>query len=178
MSGHELRLRLERGEGDAYRVIASGETGDVNGTFEVPFDERDVELFALRVGRGGKRTRRAESPELRRITELGGALFGALFQSRVGELYRVARAVARAEQSSLRVTLALSKVPELMQLPWEFLYDEPEFLAISRWTPVVRYLEFQGGRRPLQVELPTARTTPESRTACSCSRAPATALVG
>jgi hypothetical protein len=154
VNGHELRLRLERGEGRVYRVVASGETGDVTGTFEVPFDERDVELFALRVSRGGKSTRRAESPELRRITEFGGALFGALFQSRVGELYRVSRNVAEAQQSSLRVTLALGDVPELMHLPWEFLYDEPEFLAISRWTPVVRYLEFQGGRRPLQVGLP------------------------
>lgn len=154
MTDHELKIRIERGDGRVFRVLASGETGEVDGTFEVPFDDRDVELFVLRVSRGRGGTRRAESPEMRTISEFGGALFGALFQSRVGELYRVSRNVAEAHQSSLRVTLALAGVPELMRLPWEYLYDEPEFLAISRWTPVVRYLEFPGGRRPLKVDLP------------------------
>ena len=28
-----------------------------------------------------------------------------------------------------------------MQVPWEYLYDDPAFLSISMWTPVVRYLD-------------------------------------
>jgi hypothetical protein len=41
-----------------------------------------------------------------------------------------------------------------MDLPWEFLYDEPNFLAISVMTPVVRYLDLPRQRRPLGIEPP------------------------
>ena len=44
-----------------------------------------------------------------------------------------------------------------MHVPWEYLYDDPGFLSISTWTPVVRYLDLPRGRRlpevtgPLQI---------------------------
>ncbi len=41
-----------------------------------------------------------------------------------------------------------------MHLPWQYLYDDPNFLAISAWTPVVRYLDLPRPRRPLEVESP------------------------
>ena len=40
-------------------------------------------------------------------------------------------AIALSEGKGLRLSLSLSGVPELMHVPWEYLYDEPEFLAIS-----------------------------------------------
>jgi hypothetical protein len=151
----ELKIRLEPGDGEAYRVHASGPTGEASGTFRLPFDARDIELFVLRVSsRTRTDTRRAEPHEIGLITDFGGTLFESLFQAELGALYRVAKNVADREDRSLRVTLVLTDVPELMHLPWEYLYDEPAFLSISEWTPVVRYLEMQGGRRPLRVELP------------------------
>ena len=39
-------------------------------------------------------------------------------------------------------------------MPWEFLFDAPDFLAISAFTPVVRYLDLPRGPRPLVVEPP------------------------
>jgi hypothetical protein len=41
-----------------------------------------------------------------------------------------------------------------MQLPWEFLYHERDFLAISDWTPIVRYLDLPTAREPLAVAPP------------------------
>src|SRR4029079_6683667 len=41
-----------------------------------------------------------------------------------------------------------------MTVPWEYLYDDPAFLSISMWTPVVRYLDLASTRRPLRVEAP------------------------
>lgn len=41
-----------------------------------------------------------------------------------------------------------------MHVPWEYLYDDPGFLSISTWTPVVRYLDLPRGRRPLVVTGP------------------------
>ena len=52
------------------------------------------------------------------------------------------------------MTLALTGTPELLRLPWEYLCDDPEFLAISRWTPVVRRLDIGTPRPPLELSLP------------------------
>ena len=52
------------------------------------------------------------------------------------------------------MSLSLTGVPELLQVPWEYLYDHPSFLSISTWTPIVRYLDLPKPRRPLQIELP------------------------
>ena len=36
-----------------------------------------------------------------------------------------------------------------MEVPWEFLYD-PNFLSVSVWTPVVRYLDLPTPKRRLR----------------------------
>jgi CHAT domain len=150
----ELKIRIERGDGDVFRVFASGMSGEAAGEFQVPFSDLEVENFVLRMGRSRSMMRRAESPEMRLVTEFGGRLFDALFQSRVRDLYRDSISVAKRDEKGLRVTLALTGVPELMHLPWEYLYDDPSFLSISTWTPVVRYLELPRARRPLKIGLP------------------------
>ena len=61
---------------------------------------------------------------------------------------------ARGEGCGMRISLALTGTPELMHVPWEYLYDDPAFLSISTWTPVVRYLDLATTRRPLSVEPP------------------------
>ena len=150
----ELRIRIARANG-SYRVEAAGVAGTYRDTFTLPFDARDVELFLLRVsGRGRTATRRIESSERQLIADFGGKLFDALFTGDVGVAYRVSRAEAERDSKSLRVTLSLLDAPELMQLPWEYLYDDPEFLAISKWTPVLRYVAAPGGYEPLKIDLP------------------------
>ena len=86
--------------------------------------------------------------------KFGGQLFGAVMQGKTGELYRAASSEARATGQGLRITLSLTDVPELGGIPWEYLYDDPNFLSINAWTPVVRYLDLPKPRRALDVELP------------------------
>jgi hypothetical protein len=69
-------------------------------------------------------------------------------------VYHEALADADRTGHGLRITLSLTDTPELMDLPWEFLYDEPNFLAISVMTPVVRYLDLPRARRPLEIVPP------------------------
>ena len=38
---------------------------------------------------------------------------------------------------------------ELIGVPWEYLFDHPGFLAVSEWTPIVRYLDLPRSYRPL-----------------------------
>ena len=154
----EFRLRLERADravpGVAYRVEASGLGGEAQGQLSLPFSPTELENFILKVGRTRRGVRRIELPEMELAKTFGGRLFSAVMVGRVGELYRAAFAEARAAGSGLRLTLSLTDAPELAAVPWEYLYDEPAFLSISTWTPVVRYLDLPKPRRALEVQLP------------------------
>lgn len=151
----EFRIRIERGTVEGtYRVECSGLGGDGAGGFMVPFSETELENFVLKVGRTRRGVRKIESPEMQLARKFGGQLFGAVMQGKTGELYRAAASEARATGQGLRITLSLTDVPELGGIPWEYLYDEPNFLSINAWTPVVRYLDLPKPRRALEVELP------------------------
>jgi streptogramin lyase len=84
----------------------------------------------------------------------GTDLFAELFQGDVRDVYTGARRVADERDTGLRVTLYLTGVPELMDIPWEYLYERPTFLAQSIYTPVVRSLDLKSVRPPRRVEYP------------------------
>jgi hypothetical protein len=149
----ELRLRFERRD-DAYRVYVTAPCGEASGRFQLPFEDLEIENFVLRASRGRQAHRRMESAQTENARIFGGRLFGALFRDRVRDVYQGAMSDADRTGHGLRITLALTDTPELMDLPWEFLYDEPNFLAISVMTPVVRYLDLPRQRRPLAIEPP------------------------
>src|SRR5262245_21647690 len=151
----ELRIRFERtGEiDDGYRVFASGPAGEAAGTFRLPYSELEVENLVLKLGRRGG-VRRIDSSDLELVRGFGGGLFDAVFNGRVRDVYRSSLASARNEGCGMRISLALTGTPELMHVPWEYLYDDPAFLSISMGPPVVRYLDLSSGRRPLKVEPP------------------------
>lgn len=150
---NELRIRIDRASEGSYRVLASTRSAEAHGSFELPFNELEQENFVLRLSRPRDR-RRLGSSALGDAKRFGGELFGALFRGQVHNLYRDALGEARAGGRGLRITLCLSGSPELIDVPWEFLFDPPDFLAISALTPVVRYLDLPRGHRPLVVEPP------------------------
>ena len=149
----ELRLRFESTGSGTYRVIASGPTGEVTIAFSMPLSDLEVENFILRVSRARGR-RRVEAPAIQAAKEFGGRLFGALFQAQLANLYHGALARAQGQGRGLRLTLNLSNAPELMEVPWEYLYDAPDFLTTSAFTPVVRYLDVHRPYRALRIEPP------------------------
>lgn len=151
---NELRVRLERDASGSYRVYATGPSGEAVGSFELPFEPLELENFVLKMGGARRGIRGVGSPQTQLVTDFGGRLFDALFRSRVRDLYRDSMASALSEEKGLRLSLSLSGVPELMHLPWEYLYDEPQFLSISTSTPVIRYLDLPRGRRPPAVVPP------------------------
>jgi len=86
---------------------------------------------------------------------LGGALFEALFQGEVRNRLDVSKQMAATQEAGLRVRLRIED-PALAALPWELLFDarSDEFLALSRATPLVRYLPLGAPAEPLTVEPP------------------------
>jgi CHAT domain/SIR2-like domain len=149
----ELRLRIDRQEGASYRVLASTRSAEASASFELPFNELEIENFILKVSRprGRRRIDRSAIDDARRF---GGALFKALFRDQVYGLYHDSLAEARGQGRGVRVTLCLSGAPELIDVPWEYLFDDPDFLAVSEFTPIVRYLDLPRAHRPLLVEPP------------------------
>jgi hypothetical protein len=149
----ELKLRIEPSDGGGHRVIANSQVGEAAGAFVLPFNDLELENFVLRVSRPRGR-RGLDSGAIADARRFGGSLFDAIFQRQVRDLYHEALANARGSDRGLRVTLCLSGSPELMDVPWEYLYDSPSFLSVSAFTPVVRYLDLPRGYRPLRVEPP------------------------
>jgi hypothetical protein len=149
----ELRLRIDRREAGAYHVLASTRTAEASTAFELPFNELEIENFILKVSRPRGR-RRVDTSAIGDARSFGDRLFKALFRGQVHDLYRDALAQARGQDRGVRITLCLSGSPELIDVPWEYLYDDPDFLAVSAFTPVVRYLDLPRANRPLLVKPP------------------------
>ena len=150
----EIVLRIDPAAGEGYVVRASALEGEAQAPFELPLTRDRLDYLVLKAAFPRRGRRRIESSALREVTELGDSLFKALFRDDVRDLYRTARAAADAREHGLRVKLSLTRVPELMTLPWEFLYDDPSFLSISQLTPVVRYLELPRTRPVRELEPP------------------------
>ena len=151
----ELKLRIERGTGESYHVVAFAADGSTaEGTFSSPFSATELDNFVLRVGLPRRKVRTYRSSQMEEARRFGTELSRALLHGDVREVYLGARRAADAEDRGLRVTLYLTGVPELMEIPWEFLYERPSFLSQSIYTPLVRSLDLKTVRPPRRVALP------------------------
>ena len=150
----ELRIRIDgQEEGASYRVLASTRSAEASASFQLPFNQLEIENFILKVSRPRGR-RRIDKSAIDDARRFGGDLFRALFHSQIYGLYHDALAESRSENRGVRITLCLSGAPELIDVPWEYLFDDPDFLAVSEFTPIVRYLDLPRAHRPLLVEPP------------------------
>jgi hypothetical protein len=138
------------------RVLRSpaGESGPA--LFTLPFSSLELENFLLKVSGGRQRTRGPGRPESAPLKEFGGKLYDAVFKGELREVLQRSISQTRAQGVGLRLRLRMTDTPELAQLPWEFLYDprHNSFLAQSRRTPLVRYLDLPDPPRPLTVDGP------------------------
>jgi hypothetical protein len=153
-SYEELRLTIVALPDGRYRVEAAGLGGEQADTCDSPFSDLEVENFILKVGRTRRGVRRLQSPEMALAMQFGGHLFEAIFRGKVRDVYRRTVDLASERGKGVRLSLRLTEAPRLRAIPWEFLFDEPNFLSISTQTPVVRYLDLPEPKRPLAVDGP------------------------
>jgi len=149
----DLQLRIDRDADGSYRVLAMAPDGrTVRGLFTRPISDLDLDEFVQHVGLA--RGSGAADTRMQAIQALGSALFEALVKDEVAKVYHSARSAAAERGRGLRITLRLSGAPELMRLPWEFLYKRPRFIAQSTQTPIVRALDVDSAIRPQKLRLP------------------------
>lgn len=155
ISGYDdLQLRIDRDADGTYRVLAMAPDGrTARGSFTPPLSDTELDDFVQRVGLARRRSGSADA-RMEAIRSLGSTLFDALIKDDVGTVFYSARSAASERDRGLRITLRLSGSPELMRLPWEFLYKRPRFIAQSTNTPVVRALDIDSALRPQKVRLP------------------------
>jgi hypothetical protein len=145
------------GKPRTYRVrLVASPAGEAVGEFIVPFSESDLDGLLQRVRNPAARLRRLESRRRRAARQLGAGLFEALFTGDIGRCFRASLAETERLGQGLRLRFRLVDVPELLDLPWELLHDAraDSFLALSVWTPIVRYLELPAPVKPITARRP------------------------
>jgi hypothetical protein len=151
----ELKVRIEpAGEGEYHVVAFAADGGTATGDFTSPISALELDNFILRVAR--PRARSYRSSQMEEAKQLGSSLFEQLMAEDVGDLYHGARRVAESQKRGLRISLSMTGAPELLEIPWELLYDPSEafFLSQSIYTPVVRSLDLKSPRPTPSVTLP------------------------
>jgi hypothetical protein len=156
-----LNFDIAIGSSDgAYPVsVLRSPAGEPRGELRPPFTglELQTRLQAIEIAllKSSGERRRILAPEDRAVQEFGQALFDALISGDVRSCYDVSRSIALRDGRGLRIRLRIEP-PELAVRPWEFLYDarQGEFLCLSVFTPVVRYLDLPGSIAPVQLTPP------------------------
>jgi hypothetical protein len=155
----DFELVISSGRGWSYPVaVIRSPAGEAHETMRFPFSElqlgsrlQELENALLRSSRG---RRRIPSAQERPVQEFGNALFRAVLTGSLFSRYQQSLHQAREQGKGLRLKLRV-QAPELAALPWEFMYDrERGYLALSRLTPIVRYLDIGQRIEPLAVTPP------------------------
>ncbi len=146
---HEIfDLLIERGDAGYRARVLNSPAGNAAAELGLPISEQQLESFLFRVGRPRRIVRRGGSSVGNEVRKFGEQLFDFLFPPPIRACLQSSLVATRIRGASLRIQMRLSDVPELADLPWEFLYErEANHFCLSTQTPVVRFLEV---RQPLE----------------------------
>src|SRR5271166_2148561 len=150
----DFDLVISRTEGGYRAQVLSSPAGEASVDFRAPFSDLELENFLLRVGRPRRSTRRRDSPEMQAVRTLGGRLYESVFSGGIRECWVSSLSRAEARNAGLRLRLRIGDAPELNDVPWEYLYNTSlnQFLSLSEYTPLIRYLELPRRIRPLTID--------------------------
>jgi hypothetical protein len=155
-SDYEIFDLLVERSGSGYRArVISSPAGNETANLRQPISEDQFSRFLSDVGRPRRVLRRVGPSIPEETKKFGSDLLQFLLPDRIWTCFERSKSAAINNGRGLRIQIRLSDVPELGDLPWEFLYhDEAGFLALSARTPIVRFLEIRQPAAPLYVEHP------------------------
>ena len=163
----DFSLKIEPKRGDLYPVIVlRSPAGEGRSHFTLPFDPDELGNILADLGeavRGSpeKVVREAAPGATRtRPQQIGDQLFNALFSGPIRSLLDRSLGMLHGSNQGLRVKLHIdpedASLAQLSSLPWELMYrkETREFLNLSSFTPILRYLDVQVPCVPLPMEPP------------------------
>ncbi|MDJ0840670.1 MAG: SUMF1/EgtB/PvdO family nonheme iron enzyme [Acidobacteriota bacterium] len=155
-----IRIGAAGPKGYAVQVVDSP-AGQGEGVFQPPFDPRELNNLMGELGRRGQlpstagqgtvpwfrniQSKKEEEWTRLSLQRFGELLYTALFQGEIKSRYE--ESLGRVEGKGRGLRLVIKQDPRhpdlarIFSLPWEYLYrpDPPDFLSLSRKSPVVRY---------------------------------------
>lgn len=145
-------------EGYGAYVIQSP-VGEVDAHFSLDFSQEELRKFFWISGRSLRKVRlkkSAEAPPPLTPRQFGQRLYNAVFAGPIRTQLRRSLDAVAGPKKGLRIRLRLSDVPELAELPWEYLYatDLDRELANATDTPVVRYLDLDQPEQQMTIRPP------------------------
>src|SRR6266496_3622180 len=117
----DFDLEIKRAA-DGYCVEVDSPGGQAAHTLALPFSDLELENFILRFGHIRRGMRRIDSPEFEAAKIFGIRLFGAVFDDDVRDCFQSSLDETLRKGKKLRIRLRLTGVPELADVPWEYLY--------------------------------------------------------
>ncbi|HIO92639.1 MAG TPA: CHAT domain-containing protein [Leucothrix mucor] len=150
------------------RVIASP-NGEARHLFDFPFEQHELEHYSRRLSQTRSFILNENAPNndlnlrngsveviAEEIRDFGKKLFNAVFQKNVSEIYRESKISAKNKKAGLRIRLRFPENPELINIPWEYLFDSHSdvFLTLSGDTSIVRYMELSIAVKQMQITPP------------------------
>jgi hypothetical protein len=127
------------------RVRATGGSVASSTPFEIPISLADLAKLEDRMTRSTQRRGNATAgvsftSDRKLARDLGDALFRSVFRDEVLRRFEEGLDTAHGRRAGLRLRLQFGAAPELIKLPWEFLYREAthDFLAMSPDIAIVR----------------------------------------
>lgn len=142
----DFDLLIERGEWSYRAQVLTSPAGEASVGFSLPFSNAELAAFLDHESR---------SLSAALLEKFGARLFRVVFRDAVGSCLRRSADLAADQGARLRLRLRLHDVPELANLPWEYLYDprNQRFLALEN--ALVRYVAL-----PTEAPAPLAVTLP------------------
>lgn len=155
-----LDLEFEPVEGSptTYRVevsnAAASQKADL--TFTLPFSDLELENIILKLGQSSHGVRSLNTPEANEARNFGSRLFESVFTGVTRDVLVSTLSDAEQQGQGVRLRLRLVKTPELINIPWEFLYSPTNrrFFTLSDRTPLIRYLDLPERIRKLETGMP------------------------
>ncbi|WP_441286193.1 CHAT domain-containing protein [Sorangium sp. KYC3313] len=154
----DFDLTVRNNGNGGYKLEVKSPGGEPSSDFVCPFQPEELQRLrsivegpAREVGLPpGQRT--AELPSRLRI--FGERLYEAVFVNDVRASLAGCMSRAQDQGAGVRIRLRLDDVPELSQLPWEYLYDRSNQTYLAFETPIVRHMQLPGPPSAVQIRPP------------------------
>lgn len=157
---HDFDLLITQCSDNYIARVVNSPAGEAKHIFSLPFSFDQIQNYLQHFNQTRTILVHSNRQEQKNLEQdryfVGKTLYDSIFTGDVEDVLQRSLAKTTANNEGLRLNLRLTEVPELINLPWEYLYDESEdyFFSLSINTPIMRYLALETSVKPAVQELP------------------------